>query len=88
MTDDRHLDGNALGGLFHETFAREMTDAHGCCAVCGNVSMFGALLVFPAGPGDVARCPHCGTVVLVAVMRAAGPRLHITALRWFDGPGA
>ena len=87
MTDDRHLDGNALGGLFHEVFAREMTNARGCCAVCGKVSMFGTLLVFPAGPGDVGRCPHCGTVVLVAVVRSEGPRLHVTALRWFEGPG-
>ena len=35
MTDDAHVDGNALGGMLMEVFGREMTDTHGSCASCG-----------------------------------------------------
>ncbi|HJT63397.1 MAG TPA: DUF6510 family protein [Candidatus Limnocylindria bacterium] len=84
MSSDRHLDGNALGGLFYDAFGQEMTDARGCCAVCGKVSLFGTLVVYPSGPGDVVRCPHCETVVMVVVARATGPRLHLAAVRWIE----
>ena len=29
MTDETHVDGNALGGMLMEVFGREMTDARG-----------------------------------------------------------
>ena len=38
MTDDNHVDGNAMGGLLMDVFGQEMTDARGCCASCGKKS--------------------------------------------------
>ena len=29
------LDGNAIGGLLHEVFGTDMTDAEATCATCG-----------------------------------------------------
>jgi len=84
MTDDRHLDGNALGGLLIEVFGREMTDARGCCDGCGAVSVLGALLAYTDAPGDVMRCPGCGTAMLVAVGVPGGVRFNMAAVRWVE----
>ena len=46
MTDETHVDGNALGGMLLEVFGREMTDAHGACATCGAVHPVGAMRVY------------------------------------------
>jgi hypothetical protein len=58
------LDGNALGGMFHELFATEMTAVPAECANCGNVAAMGALLAFTQAPGMVLRCPTCENVMI------------------------
>jgi len=80
----RHVDGNAIGALLHEVFGREMTGEAGCCGHCGAVNSFGALIVYRDAPGDVVRCPACGTVLLVVVARPSGLRLGIASLIWID----
>ena len=67
MTEDLHLDGNALGGMLIEIFGHEMTDAEGTCLDCGAVNQFGALIAYIAAPGYVLRCPSCRAVLLVIV---------------------
>lgn len=84
MTEDSHVDGNALGGLLHDIFGREMTDQIGCCSQCGAVGPLGALLVYRQGPGDVLRCNGCGTVLVVAVMRDDRLRVTFESLRWLE----
>ena len=83
MTDETHVDGNALGGMLMEVFGREMTDALGACASCGAVHAVGAMVVY-RGAGDVVRCPTCQNVVVVAVASGEGTRVHLTALRWLE----
>jgi hypothetical protein len=84
MSDDAHVDGNALGGLMNELFGREMTDARGCCDDCGAVNALGALPAYTRAPGDVLRCPACEAVMLVAVSLPAGVRLSLAAVRWLE----
>jgi hypothetical protein len=83
MTDETHVDGNALGGLLMEVFGHEMTDARGCCDSCGTVNQVGAMLVY-RGPGDVMRCPACANVVIVAVTIHERTLLHLSSLRWLE----
>ena len=83
MSDDLHVDGNALGGLLMEVFGREMTDARGCCAQCSKVNQLGAMRVYH-GPGDVGRCPTCDNVVLVTVTVHEVIRVHPVGLRWLE----
>ncbi len=64
MNRELMLDGNALGGLFQEIFAAEMTPALSECANCGNIAAMGALLAFTQAPGMVLRCPTCESVVI------------------------
>ena len=85
MTNDTHVDGNALGGMLLEVFGREMTDAHGCCASCGSVHALGAMLIFRSA-GDVMRCPTCENVVVVATAIHERPRIHLAGIRWLE-PG-
>jgi hypothetical protein len=84
MSDDNHVDGNAIGGLLLEVFGREMTDAQGCCASCGSVHALGAYMVYRSGPGDVVRCPSCASVVIVAASLPERPRVYLTSLRWLE----
>jgi len=82
MTDDRHLDGNALAGLFHELFGKEMTDQSGCCGHCGAVNALGATHVYMEAPGNVIRCPSCSAVLIVIVHHPEGVRANFESIRW------
>ena len=84
MSDDAHVDGNALGGLMRDVFGPEMTDARGCCDECGAVNALGALVAYTRAPGDVLRCPDCAAVMLVAVSLPAGVRFSLVAVRWLE----
>ena len=77
MTDDTHLDGNALGGMLLEVFGREMTEMRSCCDSCGDVHPIGAMRVY-RGPGDVVRCPTCDSVVVVAATIHERTRVHLS----------
>jgi hypothetical protein len=80
------LDGNAIAGALHEAFGAEMTAAGGSCARCGTVSRMAELVVYAAGPGMVARCPTCVSVVVVVVEIRGVTQVHRTGLRSIDPP--
>jgi hypothetical protein len=61
------LDGNAIAGPLHEVFGAEMTTAIGTCAGCGATAPVAELAVYMRGPGIVARCRRCDTVLVVLV---------------------
>ena len=84
MIDETHLDGNALGGLLHELFERDMTDQPGRCGECGSVRAFGEVHVFRDAPGDVMRCPTCGAVLMVIVQVRSGYRISFESLSWLE----
>jgi hypothetical protein len=67
----RALDGNVLAGELREVFAVDVTTARGACAGCGQVNSLGQAIVYPDGPGAVARCPGCESVVL-RIVRGPG----------------
>ena len=78
-TDDRHLDGNAAGGVLGQIFAHEMTTAELSCAGCARVGPIGAALVYGMAMGTIIRCPGCGAA-LIRVAR--GPQRS-----WVDFSG-
>ena len=79
ITDDRHLDGNAAGGVLGQIFALEMTMAEVICASCDTVGPIGAALVYGMAMGAIIRCPGCGE----ALIRVAhGPQRY-----WVDFSG-
>jgi hypothetical protein len=82
----RHVDGNAVGGLLIEAFGREMTVARECCGECGAVRELGALLAYVGGPGQVLRCPDCGSVLMVAVRIEGRLRLSARTIAWLEAP--
>jgi len=59
------LDGNAIGGLLHEVFGTDMTDADATCATCGAVGPLAETAVYLRGPGTVVRCRTCSGVLMV-----------------------
>ncbi len=61
------LDGNAIGGLLHEVFGREMTAAVGTCAGCGARRPVAEFLVYLGGPGTIARCRDCASLLMAIV---------------------
>ena len=78
------LDGNAIAGALHEAFGGEMTARAGVCEQCGEAGLIAELHVYTRAPGIVARCPSCGSVVLVLVDAGSTLRVHL-ALRLPDG---
>jgi hypothetical protein len=78
---DLMLDGNAAAGVLREIFAVEMTTAHGTCAGCGAVHAFAETHVYAQGPGVVARCPSCESVVLRVVSAEGRAWLDLQGLR-------
>ena len=61
------LDGNAIGGLLHHVFGREMTTAQGECGRCGARGPLAECEVYLGGPGVVVRCRVCHDIVMVFV---------------------
>lgn len=61
---DAYEDGNALAGPLAEIFAVDVTAASGRCSGCRNIGPLAGLHVYGHAPGLVARCPHCGQVML------------------------
>lgn len=84
MTQPTHVDGNAVGGLLQDLFGVDMTDRRGRCGQCGTVSRLATLIVYRHAPGDVLRCPNCGTVVMVAVATPTGTRVSFGSLSWIE----
>jgi uncharacterized Zn finger protein len=63
--DDFTVDGNALAGALEQYMGHDMTAERGTCGHCSEPSVIAELVVYPKAPSPVARCPHCGDVVMV-----------------------
>jgi hypothetical protein len=64
---DLVLDGNAIGGLLLELFGTDLTAAPCTCDHCGACEEMARLDVYVQCPGVVARCRHCGGVIITIV---------------------
>lgn len=62
------LDGNAIGGLLHELFGKEMTTALGTCGSCGARRLVAEFVVYQRAPGTIVRCRDC-TALLMAIVK-------------------
>jgi hypothetical protein len=78
-SEERHLDGNAAGGVLGQIFAFEMTTAQVICAHCDATGPIGAAIVYASAMGTIVRCSGCGE----AIIRVAhGPQRY-----WIDFSG-
>ena len=59
------LDGNAIAGVLYAVFGEEMTTATGVCANCGAKRQVAEVRVYLRGPGVVARCSSCESILMV-----------------------
>jgi hypothetical protein len=59
------LDGNAIAGVLYAVFGEEMTTATGVCANCGAKRQVAEVRVYLRGPGVVARCSTCESILMV-----------------------
>lgn len=84
MIEPAHLDGNSVAALLQDVFGEDVTDRRGCCDHCGTVSRIAAVLVYRDCPGDVLRCPGCGSVLMVLVTEPGGVKLGLGSLRWIE----
>lgn len=83
-TDERRLDGNAVGGLMGEIFPLEMTMAYIRCAACDAVEPVGAEMVYMDAPGMVMRCMHCDNVLLTVVRGEGHYWLEMRGATWLQ----
>jgi hypothetical protein len=77
---DRHVDANAVGGIFLEVYGRDLTAEPGTCLDCGAVNPLGALILYRDCPGQVLHCPECGSVQMVIVELRQGYEITIESL--------
>ncbi|TCC54375.1 hypothetical protein E0H73_38635 [Kribbella pittospori] len=59
------LDGNAMAGVMHDLFGRDMTTMGYRCTGCGKTGVVAEMAVYASGPGTVARCRDCDTILLM-----------------------
>jgi hypothetical protein len=76
--DENRLDGNAVGGLLGEIFARETTAAEGACDNCGTVAHVGEAMAYVTEIGTVVRCANCDNALIRV---AQNPRGYFLDLR-------
>jgi uncharacterized protein DUF6510 len=74
------LDGNALAAPLFDIFGVELTSAAATCGTCDTTHVVAELVVFADAPGTVARCCHCGAVLIVLVTRGQTTCLDLTGL--------
>jgi hypothetical protein len=79
------VDGNAIGGAMYEFYGHEMTAALGVCATCGASAHVAELVVYETGAGTVARCPSCGAVLIVSIVRRGETQVDIRGLAALEG---
>jgi len=79
-----HLDGNVLGGALGELFTVDVTTAVGQCATCGDRSVIALAMVYPDGPGLIARCSVCGEVILRLVRGTDRAWLDLRGIRCLE----
>ena len=72
------VDANAIAGVLHRVFGREVTMLEERCGHCGTVSVVGTLRVYMRGPGVVVRCPACTDVILRIVEMPGGVRVDLS----------
>ncbi|MFY9931083.1 MAG: DUF6510 family protein [Streptosporangiaceae bacterium] len=60
-----------MGGLLHEVFGTDITDAEATCATCGAAGPVAETAVCLRGPGTVVRCRNC-SAMLMAISRIWG----------------
>lgn len=70
------LDGNALAGPLADHFGAEVTAAWGVCRFCNTPAQVAQLRVYVSGPGTIARCPSCASVVLALVQTRGAVQVH------------
>jgi Family of unknown function (DUF6510) len=78
---DRHLDGNAAGGILAEVFSADVTAALLTCACCGTASAVATAMVYLDGPGTVLRCSHCTALLLCVVEAPDGLHVDLSGVR-------
>ncbi|GAA1560130.1 hypothetical protein GCM10009789_11770 [Kribbella sancticallisti] len=63
------VDGNAMAGLMHDLFARDMTTVGYKCGSCGRTGVLAEMMVYMSGPGTVARCRDCDAILVMLTER-------------------
>jgi hypothetical protein len=63
------VDGNAIAGVMHDLFARDMTNLGYHCTGCGGAGVLAELVVYMSGPGAVGRCRNCDAILLMLTER-------------------
>jgi hypothetical protein len=63
------VDGNAIAGVMHDLFARDMTNLGYHCTDCGEAGVMAELVVYMSGPGAVGRCRNCDGILLMLTER-------------------
>ena len=76
MTETDYQDGNALAGPLADVFAVDISATAAICAGCNRDGVVAELHVYGRGPGLVARCPGCASVMLRYAQTPHG--------RWLD----
>lgn len=62
------LDGNAIAGVLHEIFGKEMTALMATCESCGFIAPVANTVVYPRLPGKVVRCRNCSALLMVITL--------------------
>jgi hypothetical protein len=84
--DERHVDGNVLGGVLGDVFVADLTMATTTCAACGTVASVAVLRVYLDAPGAVGRCAGCGAVQVRLVNGRDRSWLDMSGVRVLEIP--
>jgi hypothetical protein len=84
---DSFVDGNRMAGGLADLFAVDLTVARGRCSGCGRVEALAQARVFDdAGPGMVARCSGCESVLMRVVRAPDRAWLDLRGLSYLELP--
>jgi hypothetical protein len=69
-----------MAGVMQDIFARDMTTTRYRCAGCGRGGVVAEMAVYMSGPGSVARCRNCDTILLILSERRGMHCIHLPGI--------
>lgn len=82
----KHLDGNAIAGLFADTLSVDITTAIGRCRGCQRIFELARAHSFITAIGAVLRCAHCQGVLAVIVQKPQDVLVNLSGLGYIAIP--
>jgi len=86
MSDEKHVDGNALAGPLSEVFDVDITTTSAKCAGCGDIAVIAQAMVYEKPHSFIVRCSKCDDVLMIVLQKRDATEIDLRGIAWLGVP--